>query len=801
MGRLLFLLILLGTLAAQAAPRPTLRAFRVTRAPGIDGRLDEAAWRAAPAATAFVQRSPDDGAAPDQRSELRVLYDGAAVYVGLRLWDRHPELIRRGLTVRDNVPDSDFVVLYLDPLLTGERGYYFQVNASGVMADGLIYQEVVEDSAWDASWSAAARVDEKGWTAELRIPLTSIAFQDRQTQSWGIAVDRHVQRDKQISCWPPIPKDSNTFVSRFARLAGLEGLRRGQPLQLRPYVAAEVQLQRAEGSLRPDESLRPNGGLDLLYGSGGALMLHLALNPDFGQVEDDVAVVNLGPDEVYYNERRPFFVAGADLFRTPIGLLHTRRIGARPAAPEARTEEGEIVEVDPEARIAGALKAVGRAGPVDYGALGALVLPTDAVEETGDGERVERQATPGRHYGAGRLRFRLGQGASSSVGLLMTGMTHLDREANAGEDAYAGGLDWDLRSRSGWQTTGQVSGATAQEGRGYGLWASAGQRGARRWRYWLEAESFSRDYEINDVGYQWRANMVRLRPYLMRRLPVPWRFVREAYALLWGQYAFQHEAPEIAFDRRVELTTYAKLKGLWGIWGGVGHRLFTLDDRETRGGPVYPRPREVYGWVGGETDTSRRLVLEATCLVAAEGDSLKLKLEGYVRAALWDRLSLTLYWRWLRMRDFPRWLETVDEAGERVRYIFGDLDQDELELRLSALLGLRHDLSLTLFSQLLHSAGAHDHFRELYLLDDGSTTLGPTSRTAEADFTDLSLILNAILRWDLGGGAAAYLVYKLAADLSREGAEAAGFDLSGSLSGLWDRDQTHLLLVKASYNF
>lgn len=792
---------LVGWPAPAGAAPPQISARLTSIPPTIDGRLDEPVWREARAVTCFVQRSPRGGQPPDQRTELRVLYDSKALYLGLRMWDARPELIRRGLSRRDNLPDSDYVMLVVDPLLSGDRGYYFMINASGVMVDGLIYQEVVMDSSWDAVWTGNARVDSRGWTAELRIPLTSLAFQDRAEQSWGIAVERHVQRIKQISSWPTIPKDSNTYVSRFGRLVGLKGLRRGRSLYLMPYLAGEVQLGRAEGSLRADDVLRSNGGLDLRYGPGGELMLHLALNPDFGEVEDDTAVVNLGPNEVFFSERRPFFIAGADLFRTSINLLHTRRIGARPTAPAVQTDDGEIIELDSQARIIGALKALGEVGPASYGVLSSVVLPSSAVERTAGGERLEREATPGRHYGAGRLRFRLGRGASSSIGLLMTGMTHLEHGADL-HDAYAGGLDWELRSRSGWQTIGQLTGSSAAPGSGYGLWTTVGQRGAPRWRYWIEAESFSPDYEVNDVGYQWRANMVRLRPYLMRRLPSPWRFVREWYALAWGQYAFNHESPELAFDRRVELQTYVKLDNLWGWWAVIGHRMVTLDDRETRGGPVYPRPRELYGWIGGETNTARRLVLETTFFGSRERDALALWLDVYLRAALWDRLSLTLYTRWRRVRDFPRWVETLERAGDRDRHLFGDLDQDELEIKLSAVLGLHRSLTLQLFGQLLRSVGTHGGFQELVLLDDGQTTLTPTSLVPDGDYSTLTLVLNAVLRWDLGGGAAAYLVYKMEGALDQEGRPVRrGLALGGALEELWDHQQGHLLLFKLSYGW
>ena len=789
----MFALALLG---GEASAAPRVRAVRTARAPEIDGRLDDPVWRDATLIKDFVQRSPTEGAAPRQRTEVRLIYDEGAIYVALRMWDSEPGRIRGGFGRRDNPPDSDWVTVIIDPLLTRKRGYFFRVNASGVIADGLVFQEINMDTSWDAVWTAAAQVDGQGWTAEMKIPLTSIAFQDQPSQRWGLHVERYLQRDKALSTWPSMPKTSNTFVSRFGVLEGLEGLRRETALRLLPYAAAEIQLGRRADALRPDDPFRPNGGLDLSYGLSGDLALHASINPDFGQVEDDPAVVNLTPNEVFFGERRPFFVAGADLFQSGLlTLLHTRRIGARPAAPDPDHEEGEIVEVDPEARIIGAGKLMGESGNASYGLLTALVLPAHATERLPDGALVERRATRGTHYGAGRLKLRLGR--TSQIGLLATAMTRINEEQDT--DAYAGGVDWDLRTSTGWQTTGQVTGAAAQEGAGYGLKIQAGQMGAPRWRYWVDAESFSAHYQINDVGYQWRNDMVRLKGALERRLASPWRFLRDGGVGVWTQHGFNHTDPSLVFERRLELWTWFKFNNLWGLWTGAGQLWPALDDRETRGGPPYPRPAETFCWLGGETDTSARVVFWSTAVfVAAAGQAFWV--DGNLQANLLSRLNLQLYARWRMDRGATRWIETLERPSRDV-YLFGDMDREELELKLSALLGLHRLVTLQVFSQLLFSVGRYDSLRALQTLADGSTALGPTAEQTDGDFATTRLIVNAILRWDLGAGTAAYLVYKLDGALDEEGAPVTSFDPVGALGRLGREEQTHLLLLKLSYGF
>ncbi|MFH1130957.1 MAG: DUF5916 domain-containing protein, partial [Pseudomonadota bacterium] len=565
--------------------------------------------------------------------------------------------------------------------------------------------------------------------------------------------------------------------------------------------AMEIQLGQHADSLRPETILKPNAGLDLNYAFDTGTHLQLAVNPDFGQIEVDPAVVNLSPYEVFFPERRPFFVASSGMFKTPLTMVHTRRIGAAPPAPEAE-EDGTILEVDSEARILAAAKITGHEGRLSYGILSAGVLPTFAVEKKADGTIVDRRATMGAHFGAGRLGFRTG--ASSTLGMLLTAVTRADpaksdsdTDSDLGADAYAVGFDWDLRNNSGWQTIGQIAGTWTHDKGGYGLTINAGQKGAPRWRYWITAESFSKHYEINDMGYQWRNDMVFFQLCAQHLQPAPWRFLRESWIMLLATYAFNHTNPELAFDRRLELNTWAKFTNLWQTWGGVGVRFFGMDDQETRGGPAYPRPMCIYFWFGGQSDHAQMVYLRTNNQAVKEQDAHYLALETSVNSILWNRLNLSLLGRGILFRQQPRWVETLNGPG-RYRYIFGDLSQNQLELQLTATFVPHRRLSFQVFGQLLYSVGTYSSYRELYPLADGNSTLDAPDHDSNADFASFSIITNVVLRWDFGHGTAAYLVYKMNAPLNETGRPIA-FDLANSLSRIVDQRNDHLLLAKISY--
>src|SRR5215217_7274744 len=228
---------------AVAPAAPSLRAARVQGEMRIDGQLDEAAWQQAQPATDFTQSYPHAGAAPTERTEVRVLYDDEAVYVGVRMLDEHADSIAAPLARRDATGlYSDFVHVIIDSRHDHRSGFRFTVNPRGVQRDVYHFDDQNEDGSWDAVWTVGTAVDSAGWTAEYRIPLSQLRFGGAagDARTWGFQVMRDVARRGERASWSPWTRNTPGFVSSFGTMTGLDGVKSPRALEILPYASARV---------------------------------------------------------------------------------------------------------------------------------------------------------------------------------------------------------------------------------------------------------------------------------------------------------------------------------------------------------------------------------------------------------------------------------------------------------------------------------------------------------------------------------------------------------------------------------
>ncbi|HKN58996.1 MAG TPA: DUF5916 domain-containing protein, partial [Gemmatimonadaceae bacterium] len=300
-------------------PHATVTAVRTSTPPVIDGRLNEETWSQATPASDFTQHDPNDGQPATERTEVRVLYDDDAVYVGVRMFDSDAAHISRRLTNRDDSPDADSVAILFDPRHDHLTGAEFIVSAAGVQRDSIISNDTREDSSWDAVWGSAVSIDDQGWTAEFRIPLSQLRFTAADHQTWGFNVSRFIRRKNETDWLENVPKKDSGLAARMAHLVGFDLVRPGRHLEIVPYTATRGEF------IAPDKPGNPfndgsrvigSTGLDLKARVSSSMTLDVTINPDFGQAEVDPAVVNLSAFETFFEEKRRFFIEGAEIFNS-----------------------------------------------------------------------------------------------------------------------------------------------------------------------------------------------------------------------------------------------------------------------------------------------------------------------------------------------------------------------------------------------------------------------------------------------------------------------------------------------------
>ena len=365
--RFLLILTFFSFLSATGQEKQVIKATHTDQAMSIDGYLEEPAWGEAEVIHYFVQREPAEGSNASKQTKVRILFGADNLYVGAVMYDS-PDDVENVLGRRDEFNRADWLLVSFDSYFNRRTAYTFAVNAAGVQLDGQqgrIPTTVTSginrieglDTSWDAIWFSSVRITEEGWIAELRIPYSMLRFPGVEEQTWGLHITRRIPRLGEVTEWPFIARTERTnLVARYGQIEGIKNLEPRRNLQFRPYLLSGIDIY--ENPISPGKAkydTRLDMGGDVKVGLGPNIMLDATINPDFGQVEADPAVLNLTAFETLYTEKRPFFVEGAEIFQFGIGrssLFYTRRIGAR----------------DP---ILGAAKVSGRsAGGLSFGLLG-----------------------------------------------------------------------------------------------------------------------------------------------------------------------------------------------------------------------------------------------------------------------------------------------------------------------------------------------------------------------------------------------------------------------------------------------
>jgi hypothetical protein len=791
-----------------------MRAVRARTAPAIDGRLDDPAWAEASGASDFSQIYPDEGAAPTERTEVRVAYDDAALYFAIRCYDRDVSSLARSVARRDAMPESDSVTVSIDSSHDHATARSFTVNAAGVLEDQLLYNDTEKTRDWDAVWRAAAGSDGEGWTAELAIPLRVLPHRSG-AEPWGINVTRNLFRRKELSSWIFTPRARSGVVSRFGHLVALGAVPAPRSLELTPYAATRA--KPAEGGY--DAS----AGLDVRYGVTPSLELEATLNPDFGQVEADPAVLNLTTFETFYPEKRGFFLEGSQLFQSPVAtqdmqLFYSRRVGRAPSAPELANGEELLREVEP-ATIAGAAKLTGHlARGWEVAALEAVTLPVD-VDVRSATETKARTIAPLTNYGVLRLRRELARG---SVGGTFTSVRPFDSgvsscteggapvSARCASGSETAGIDWLLRP-AGLLIAGQLvasrmatganrvlrGGVTLRPGDvGVGGQLKIAREDGDNVLFSATLSYVSPRLDLNDGGYLERQNLVWQKARLTLRTLKPGRLAREGDVFL--EVGARQTAAGTSLERQLVLGADLGLRNFW--WTGLTATVqpSSWDDRELGDGTLLWRPPLATARYWLDTDGRKPVYFEGAAWITRGFDETW----GPVRAWGADagftlrpapRYDASIALSFSRTQEAARLVALVEDG-----YGLAPLDTRSVSIAVRQNLAFSPRLTLQTWGQIFFASSAQaEGFVAARGGRIGREELEPGGNPPGPWFHEALLNLTAVLRWEFSPGSAAYLVYQRSQSASEDAV--TGIALRRDLAALGDGTAVDVAMLKIGW--
>lgn len=833
---LLTAVLLAGPLTAQS-PRSTT-ATRAERAPVIDGRGDDAVWLKAPVVGGFRQWRPTEDADPVQRTEFKVAYDAEYLYVFVRAYDTHPDSIISQLARRDEEQANDEVVVMLDAYHDHRTGYEFRVNPSGVKTDLAIYNDEHEDTAWDAIWDVATRIDSLGWTAEYRIPFSQLRFAPTKGLVFGFAVWRNLQRSSVQSAWPLYRQSMAGLVSQAGELTGLDDLANPRRAEIAPYLLTQNEERPIGTGFDRHQKLAVGG--DLKYAVAPNLTLNATVNPDFGQVEADPGELNLSAFETFFSEHRPFFVAGAGQFdfkvncfvvldcNTGEGLFYSRRIGR---APLLADQYGDATSPT-STRILGAAKLTGRS------ANGLSVGFLDAVTQRVSGI-ADHTIEPMANYAVMRVNQDYAAG-NGSLGMMLTGVNRsLDASTEdfMHRSAYSGGFD--ARRRFGrFEFSGALMGsavagtataiASTQENSTHyyqrpddnlafdsirtSLSGSSTElRVAKVGGQHLVFESGyarrSAGFEINDIGFLQQANQQAWNNWMQFRFTKPNKVYQR---LNWNLNYWQYWTLEgLETDHTFSTNIHTQFNNrMWLHLGGSKGLEQTYCDRNcTRGGPALRVEPQFAPWGGIEGD-DRNAIVPSLWFNYRSGDGGRthfLNLNPQVTLKVATRFLTTLSANVSHNRDDSQWFGNFTDHSGVTHYTFAALDQRTVGLTMRLNYTFSPTTSFQLYANPFISKGEYSRVREVTdaraaRYDDRFTPYGdPTALADNPGFNVKQLRTNAVFRWEYRPGSALFLVWSQ----GRQSADptVGNNNFGGDLSNLLSQHADNRFLVKISYWF
>jgi uncharacterized protein DUF5916/cellulose/xylan binding protein with CBM9 domain len=808
-------------------------AARAFRAPVLDGRDDDEVWRAAQPITDFVEFDPDEGKQARFATLAKVAYDAHNFYAFVRAYDPEPQKIQRILARRDVRPPTDQLKIVIDSYHDLRSGYEFAVSPSGVKRDYAIYNDSQEDDAWDGVWDVATAVDSLGWTAEFRIPLSQLRYASAPTHTFGFAVWRDIERFKERVSWPAYHRNQNTFASQLGEVTGIDGISSPRRLEAAPYVVTKNVSVPTGGAFERDQRL--TAGADFKYGVTSNLTLDGTVNPDFGQVEADPAVLNLSEFETFFREKRPFFIEGAGLLSFNLNctavndcgrenLFYSRRIGRAPQLSDGDPASPTV------STILGAAKLTGRTpGGLSLGAIDAVTQ-----REAGLGDVTIEPAT---NYAVVRATQDLRHG-QTGIGVIATAVNRSLDGATRNflrQSGMVGGVDLRHKFQQGRfefdasATASRVTGtpaaiaatqtnsthyyqrpdgslgfdSTRTSLTGHSGQVKFGKFAGERLFFEASLQQVSPGYEINDLGFLQRADWQEQATWAQLHFNRPTRVFQR---LSWNFNEWNDwNTAGLPLEHAVNTNVHTELWNHWWIHvgGTLGQLGTTFSDRRSRGGPAVRQDSYFAPWAGIEGD-ARHVAVPFLWMNYWRGDggrSTSLNLSPEIDFRVSSRWTASLALNATRNADNTQWVVDTTIAGV-THYVFAHLEQRTVSISWRVNFTASPNLTVQLYAAPFVSKGRYSNVRELAnprapaYLDRFQSYADPS---VAQDFNFKQFNSNLVLRWEYKPGSTIFLVWAQGREDFDQAYGTQSF--RGDFDNLFHQHPDNTFLIKASHWF
>lgn len=865
-------LISLGSLA-QSSEEPKLkinpikRSYTTTSVQDrgiikIDGIPDDEAWEAVEWTSDFVEWEPDNSTPPTRQTKMKIAYDDKNLYVAYRCYEPNPEDIIQRMGRRDDFP-GDWVELNIDSYNDDRTAFSFTMSVSGVKGDEFISNNGNWDTSWNPIWFLKTNIDAEGWTAEARIPLSQLRFSDEKEQVWGIQSTRRYFLNEERSTWQPIPPQPAGWVSSFGELRGLKDLKPQKQLEIQPYSVGRFDSYEAEAGnpYRDGTDGDLSVGLDAKIGVTNDLTLDLTINPDFGQVDADPGAVALDGFEIFFEERRPFFVENKSVFdfgfpNSQDNLFFSRRIGR---TPQGSAEGPGTVYVDQpkNTTILGAGKFSGKTeNGWTIGVLESVTGKEYASVVGEDGLEDEKLVEPLTNYFVGRLQKDFNDRNSYIGGMFTTTHRNLENQFSfLHTQAYSGGLDfkhnWKDRTYyvEGNAVVSHVQGSkeaiagtqnsivhlfqrvdadhvevdpnrTSLTGTGGNL--EAGKSGGGNWRYKVGGKWLSPELETNDIGFLRQADDIRQYTNIRRMFNQPTSWFRKAVLGLNQSSAFDFEGN---YNRmQYELVGFINYKNNWWTEGGASHKPRIFINTFLRGGPRWRFNEENYFFLFSGTDQRKELSMKVG-YVHSDAKQDNFSFRKYVVGLNYQPLNSLSMSLDLNYEQNPNKTQYVAERSfmEEARYVLGEIDQETISATFRLNYNINPNLTIQYYGQPFIFKANYSNLNyvvdpvaedlnkrvawyaddqvtfedDTYLIDENRDQVTDYS-IANPDFAFVQFRSNLVARWEYIPGSEIFLVWS-------QGVTGLG-DVNNNFRTIVDNQllqqrPQNTFLIKATYRF